>query len=124
MVALDVTETEHPGSSQVDSYVVRGGKNNGAIYPTANFEPLPIVAAVEHVSLALGTLSDAYTMTILRLVKEEHSHLPRRCQDAYRWGGLRSRRDSARSECPTARRGGMIVIMSTVFLALRQRSRR
>ena len=76
MVALDVTETERPGSSQVDHYLVRG-ENNGAIYPTANFEPLPMVAAVEHVSLALGTLSDAFTMNILRLVEEEHSHLSR-----------------------------------------------
>ncbi len=76
MVALDVTETERPGSNQVDRYLV-GGKTDGAIYPTANFEPLPMVAAVERVSLALGTLSDAFTMNILRLSEEEHSHLPR-----------------------------------------------
>lgn len=76
MVAAEVTETERPGSSQLDSYLVRG-KINGAIYPTANFEPLPMVAAVERLSLALGTLSDAFTMNILRLVEEEHSHLPR-----------------------------------------------
>lgn len=74
MVVLDTTATS--GSSQVDSYQVRG-KHNGAIYPTANFEPLPMVAAVEHVSLALGALSDSSTMNILRLVEEEHSHLPR-----------------------------------------------
>lgn len=76
MVALDAAATESSGSSQVDSYQVRG-KHNGAIYPTANFEPLPMVAAVEHVSLALGVLSDSFTMNILRLVEEEHSHLPR-----------------------------------------------
>ncbi len=76
MVALDVTETERSGSNQLDRYLV-GGKTNGAIYPTANFEPLPMVAAVEHVSLALGTLSDAFTMNILRLSEEEHSHLAR-----------------------------------------------
>ncbi len=76
MVALDVTETERSGSNQVDRYLV-GGKTNGAIYPTANFEPLPMVAAVERVSLALGTLSDAFMMNILRLSEEEHSHLPR-----------------------------------------------
>lgn len=76
MVDLDVTETERSGGSQVDSYLVRG-KNSGAIYPTANFEPLPMVAAVEHVSLALGTLSDAFTMNILRLSEDEHSHLSR-----------------------------------------------
>src|SRR5262249_52664970 len=35
------------------------------------------VAAVEHVSLALGTLSDAFTMNTLRLSEDEHSHLPR-----------------------------------------------
>jgi histidine ammonia-lyase len=76
MVALDVTTTEHPGSSQAESYLVHGEKN-GAIYPTANFEPLPIVAAVEQLSLALGTLSDASTMNILRLVEPESSHLSR-----------------------------------------------
>jgi histidine ammonia-lyase len=77
MVDLDVTQTERPGSSQVASYLVRGKNYNGAIYPTANFEPLPMVAAVEHLSLALGTLSDAFTMNILRLSEDEHSHLPR-----------------------------------------------
>jgi histidine ammonia-lyase len=76
MVALDVTEAERPGSTQMDSYLV-GGKTNGAIYPTANFEPLPVVSAVERASLALGTFSDASTMNILRLVEPEISHLSR-----------------------------------------------
>jgi histidine ammonia-lyase len=76
MVALGSAGTERSGGSQVDSYLVRG-ETSGAIYPTANFDPLPMVAAVEHVSLALGTLSDAFTMNILRLSEDAHSHLPR-----------------------------------------------
>jgi histidine ammonia-lyase len=76
MVVPDVTETERPGSSQVNGYLVHG-KTNGAIYPTANFEPLPVVSAVERVSLALGTISESLTMSIMRLGEPEHTHLPR-----------------------------------------------
>lgn len=78
MVDLDVTKSERPGSSQVESYLVTvDGKTNGAIYPTANFEPLPVVSAVERVSLALGILSDAYTMNTLRLDEPDITHLSR-----------------------------------------------
>jgi len=76
MVALDVTRAERSDSSQLDKYLV-GGATDGAIYPTANFEPLPLVSAVERTSLALARLSGAATMTVLRLVDPEFTHLSR-----------------------------------------------
>lgn len=76
MVVPDITETERPGSTQVNGYLVHG-KTNGAIYPTANFEPLPVVAAVEQLSVALGTVSESVTMSIMRLCESEHTHLAR-----------------------------------------------
>lgn len=76
MVALDVTRPEHADSTQLERYMV-GGATNGAIYPTASFEALPVVSAVERVSLALATLSDAVTMNILRLDEPEFTHLSR-----------------------------------------------
>lgn len=76
MVALDLIGSERPGSTQIDRYLVRG-ETNGAIFPTANFDPLIVVSAVEQLSLALGTLSDALTMNILRLAEPEITHLSR-----------------------------------------------
>ncbi len=76
LVALDVTEAERSDSSQLDKYLV-GGATDGAIYPTANFEPIPLVSAVERTSLALARLSGAATMTVLRLVDPEFTHLSR-----------------------------------------------
>jgi histidine ammonia-lyase len=75
MVDLDVTKPERPDSSQVESYLLTAA--NGAIYPTANFESLPVVAVVERVSLALGILSDAFTMNTLRLDETEFTGLSR-----------------------------------------------
>ncbi|MBB6375818.1 histidine ammonia-lyase [Pseudonocardia eucalypti] len=76
MVVIGPTGGERPGSSQIRRYQV-GGDTPGAIYPTANFEPLPVVAAVERLSLALGTLSESFTMNTLRLVEPEVTHLSR-----------------------------------------------
>ena len=76
MVVVGPTGGERPGSTQIQRYQVNGD-TPGAIYPTANFEPLPVVAAVERLSLALGTLSDAFTMNILRLAEPEVTHLSR-----------------------------------------------
>ncbi|MDQ4010135.1 MAG: aromatic amino acid lyase [Actinomycetota bacterium] len=76
MVVIGPTGGERPGSTQIQRYLL-GGDTPGAIYPTANFEPLPVVAAVERLSLALGILSDAFTMNILRLVEPDVTHLSR-----------------------------------------------
>ena len=76
MVVVGATSGERPGSTQIEHYRI-SGDTPGAIYPTANFEPLPVVAAVERLSLALGELSDAFTMNILRLDEPEESHLSR-----------------------------------------------
>lgn len=76
MVDLDTADLKHQDSTQVARYLIGGGAQ-GAIYPTANFEPLPVVSAVERLSLALGTLSDSVTMSILRLAEPEVTHLNR-----------------------------------------------
>jgi histidine ammonia-lyase len=76
LVALAPSVEVHAAAGQVRGYVVprEGG---GAIYPTANFEPLPFVAAVERLSLALAKLSQALTMTIIRLENPALTGLPR-----------------------------------------------
>ncbi len=75
LVSLD-SDAERSDSSQLDKYLVKGDVD-GAIYPTANFEPIPLVAAVERTSLALARVSGAATMTMLRLVDPEFTHLSR-----------------------------------------------
>lgn len=95
--ALDAAETEilfsanHSGDNplvvtdnrslaaqgaQVGRYLVPGVPN-AAIVPTANFEALPLVAALERVSLALGHASESITASVLRFENPAITGLPR-----------------------------------------------
>jgi histidine ammonia-lyase len=62
--------------SQVGRYLVPGVPN-AAIVPTANFEALPLVAALERASLALGHVSESITQTVLRFENPAITGLPR-----------------------------------------------
>jgi histidine ammonia-lyase len=50
---------------------------DAAIVPTANFDPLPLVAALERTSLALGHASESITQTVLRFENPAITGLPR-----------------------------------------------
>src|SRR5581483_5196212 len=62
--------------TQVARYLVPGVPN-AAIVPTANFEPLPLVAALERTSLALGHAAESITQTVLRFENPAITGLPR-----------------------------------------------
>jgi histidine ammonia-lyase len=62
--------------SQVGRYLVPGIAN-AAIVPTANFEALPLVAALERASLALGHVSESITQSVLRFENPAITGLPR-----------------------------------------------
>jgi histidine ammonia-lyase len=62
--------------AQVGRYIVPGVAN-AAIVPTANFESLPLVAALERVSLALGHSSESITQSVLRFENPAITGLPR-----------------------------------------------
>ena len=62
--------------AQVGRYLVPGVPN-AAIVPTANFEALPLVAALERVSLALGHVSESITASVLRFENPAITGLPR-----------------------------------------------
>jgi histidine ammonia-lyase len=61
---------------QVSRYLVPGVAN-AAIVPTANFEPLPLVAALERAALALGHVSESITESVLRFENPAITGLPR-----------------------------------------------
>ena len=75
---LVVTDTRSLATqgAQVGRYIVPGVPN-AAIVPTANFEPLPLVAALERVSLALGHTSESITQSVLRFENPAITGLPR-----------------------------------------------
>ena len=75
---LVVTDTRSLAAqgAQVARYRVPGVPN-AAIVPTANFEPLPLVAALERVSLALGHSCESITQTVLRFENPAITGLPR-----------------------------------------------
>jgi histidine ammonia-lyase len=62
--------------AQVGRYLVPGVPD-AAIVPTANFEALPMVAALERASLALGHVSESITQSILRFENPAITGLPR-----------------------------------------------
>lgn len=71
------TGIEYQGaSSQVAGYQVKG-KSFGAIYPTANFEMLPVTDKVEHLNLALARLARAVVMQTIRYENPDLTKLPR-----------------------------------------------
>jgi histidine ammonia-lyase len=75
---LVVTDTRSLATqgAQVGRYIVPGVPN-AAIVPTANFESLPLVAALERVSLALGHSSESITQSVLRFENPAFTGLPR-----------------------------------------------
>jgi histidine ammonia-lyase len=62
---------------QVGSYYVTTGAVRGAVIPTANFEPLPWVAPLESVGVALGRISGASAARSTRLGTVEFTQLTR-----------------------------------------------
>jgi len=61
---------------QAQRYLVPGVAK-AAIVPTANFEDLPMVAALERLSLALGHASESITASVLRFENPALTGLPR-----------------------------------------------
>jgi histidine ammonia-lyase len=59
------TTVERADSKYVSNYLVKG-EQNGAIYPTANFDMLPVVARIERLSQALARLSQNIVMQTIR----------------------------------------------------------
>jgi histidine ammonia-lyase len=64
-------------SDQVRSYYVTTGAVRGAVIPTANFEPLPLVVPLESLGVALGRVSGALAARTGRLGTPEFTHLSR-----------------------------------------------
>jgi histidine ammonia-lyase len=75
---LVVTDTKSltAQGAQAGRYIVPGVPN-AAIVPTANFEELPLVAALERVSVALGHSSESITQSVLRFENPAITGLPR-----------------------------------------------
>jgi histidine ammonia-lyase len=75
---LVVTDTRSLAAqgAQVGRYIVPG-MPNAAIVPTANFESLPLVAALERVGIALGHSSESITESVLRFENPAITGLPR-----------------------------------------------
>ncbi|MCD1124912.1 aromatic amino acid lyase [Jinshanibacter sp. LJY008] len=75
-VILDATQ-EYADNSQVKQYYVQGKDVKGAIYPSANFEPLPLALAVQKLSLSLGHLSHNSVQRTLHLSDDHFTGLSR-----------------------------------------------
>jgi histidine ammonia-lyase len=75
LVVTDAHSLENQGS-QVRRYMVPGVAN-AAIVPTANFESLPLVAALERAALALGHVAESVTQSVLRFENPTITGLPR-----------------------------------------------
>ena len=75
LVVIDTPALASQGS-QVARYIVPG-VSDAAIVPTANFEALSLVAALERASLALGHVSESVTQSVLRFENPAITGLPR-----------------------------------------------
>ncbi len=64
------------GTDQVNKYLVQG-ELAGAIYPTANFEMLPVAVRVESLNAALARLSQSIVMQTIRYENPELTKLSR-----------------------------------------------
>lgn len=62
---------------QVAQYFVETETISGGIFPSANFESLPVALAIQRLSLALGHISHNTIQRCLRLEEEEFTGLPR-----------------------------------------------
>ena len=70
----DTALTEH---SQVAQYFVKSDAVSGAIFPTSNFEPLPLALAVQNLSLAMGHLAHNSVQRTLHLSDDHFTGLSR-----------------------------------------------
>lgn len=75
-VILDASE-EYAQNGQVKQYYVKGKDIKGAIYPTSNFEPLPLALAVQKLSVSLGHLSHNSVQRTLHLSDDHFTGLSR-----------------------------------------------
>ncbi|MGC6232632.1 aromatic amino acid ammonia-lyase [Hafnia paralvei] len=64
-------------NSQVAQYYVHDGKVNGAIFPTSNFEPLPLTLAIQNLSVAMGHLAHNSVQRTLHLSDDHFTGLSR-----------------------------------------------
>ncbi|PAF43429.1 aromatic amino acid ammonia-lyase [Helicobacter sp. 11S03491-1] len=71
MVLLNAPKAE---GSQLQSYDVKDG---GAIYPTANFNFLPVVLKVESLNISLARLAENMTQQLIRISNPDFTKLPR-----------------------------------------------
>ncbi|MBW3164698.1 HAL/PAL/TAL family ammonia-lyase [Ferrimonas balearica] len=65
---------EHLKESQLQQYLVDG---KGGVFPTANFNPLPVAMAVQQLNIALAQVSHNTAMRTLRLSDDHFTGLPR-----------------------------------------------
>lgn len=75
-VILNATQ-EDVEQSQVAQYFVKGKNLQGAIIPSANFEPLPIAIAAERAAIALAHVSHNALHRTMRLDEDRFSGLAR-----------------------------------------------
>ncbi|MBU5361097.1 aromatic amino acid lyase [Enterococcus raffinosus] len=68
---------EYREFDQVSQYFVETEEFSGGIFPSANFESLPVALAVQRLSLALGHISHNVIQRCLRLEETEFTGLPR-----------------------------------------------
>ncbi|MBW8182167.1 HAL/PAL/TAL family ammonia-lyase [Shewanella nanhaiensis] len=66
--------SEFAQHSQVGKYLVEG---KGGVFPTTNFEPLPVALATQQLSIALTHLSHNSAMRTIHLSDDHFTHLPR-----------------------------------------------
>ncbi|WP_220736083.1 histidine ammonia-lyase [Shewanella sp. c952] len=65
---------DYGNNSQVSKYLVEG---KGGVFPTTNFEPLPVALAVQQLSIALTHVSHNSAMRTIHLSDDHFTHLPR-----------------------------------------------
>ncbi|AHG62467.1 HAL/PAL/TAL family ammonia-lyase [Advenella mimigardefordensis] len=64
-------------SDQLRAYRVTSEQGEGAIYPTANFNFLPVASKVEYLNLSLAKLAESMVQQLIRLENPELTGLPR-----------------------------------------------
>lgn len=77
VLGLAVTARDAGQSEQLQAYRVDGEQSEGAIYPTANFNFLPVASKVEYLNLSLAKLAESMVQQLIRLENPELTKLPR-----------------------------------------------
>ncbi|NJB68345.1 histidine ammonia-lyase [Desulfobaculum xiamenense] len=75
-VVVDVVPAKDT-PAQLAKYYLDAGYVKGAIFPTSNFEPLPVVLKAQNLSVALAHVSRNAVMRTLRLSDPHFTHLSR-----------------------------------------------